>query len=117
MQGILGRPGPPRQEAAGKAGPRDLRRGAFQSRAKKTGTFLALLPLWRRMTGFDRTVRASIWALQLGFIVLTQHCRSPAVMTAIASEVHSQGSYLRGARTLPYLQSFPGSPILAPNSK
>ena len=56
-------PGRPAQE---------LRQGAFQSHAKKTGTFLALLPLWCRMTGFDRTVRFSIWVLQLGFIVLSK---------------------------------------------
>lgn len=72
MWGVLGRPGPPRQEAARKAGPRGLQRGAFQSRAKKTGIFLALLLLWCRMTGFDRTARFSIWVLQLAFIVLSK---------------------------------------------
>ena len=72
MCGVLGRPGPPRQEAAGKAGPRGLHRGSFQSRAKKTVIFLALLLLWCRMTGFDRTVRFSICVLQLAFIVLSK---------------------------------------------
>ncbi|KAI4535953.1 hypothetical protein MG293_014280 [Ovis ammon polii] len=38
----------------------------FSPSLKRTSEFM------QRMTGFDRTVRASIWALQLGFIVLSK---------------------------------------------
>lgn len=69
MQGILGRPGPPRQ-AAGKAGPETS--DEEHSRAVQNRHFLGSLPLWRRMTGFDRSVPSLHLGLQLGFIVLSK---------------------------------------------
>lgn len=69
MQG-LGRPGPPHQEAAGKA--RDLRRGHSEAVQRKQALSWLSSHSGRRMTGTAGLCEPPSQALQLGFIVLSK---------------------------------------------